>query len=231
MPLVNILQVQLRPDAVRRYEENIQRLAQAATKKKDAFHWTTHVATFGERPSINFVSMAETFSDLAARGTVPELVARCLGAKEAISFMDEVGDCVAAQRNTISVDRPDLSYTNAEFTPKTHPIGVVTEVRVRPGGRDALEELLRKLAEAIPKTDDPTRIITHQAAIGNLAEYWTVRPARELRELDDQRGPDDLLQKAFGAAEGGLIFRNGVAAIEHIERSIVMYRPELSNPS
>jgi hypothetical protein len=231
MPLVNILSVQLRPDAIRRYEENIQRLAQAATKKKEQFHWTTHVVAFGEHPAIAFGSTAETFAALGSRGTVPELVERCLGAKEALSFMDEVGECVVAQRNTLSIDRPDLSYADAEFSPKTHPMAVVTEIRVRPGGREALEELLRKLAEAIPKVDDPTRIMTHQAAVGNLAEYWTVRPVREMRELDAQRGPDALLQGAFGASEGGLIFRNGVEAIEHIERSIVMYRPELSNPS
>jgi hypothetical protein len=231
MPLVNILSVQLRPDAIRRYEQNIQRLADAARKKKEAFHWTTWNVAFGETPAIDFASTVETFAELGSRGTVPELVERCLGAKEALAFMDEVGNCVVGQRNTLSVDRPDLSYVEGAFDPKAHPIAVVTEVRVRPGGRDAFEELLRKLAEAIPKVDDPTRIVSHQAMIGNLAEYWTVRPAREMRDLDTQRGPDDLLGQAFGAAEGGLIFRNGVEAIEQIQRSIAMYRPELSNPS
>lgn len=231
MPLVNVLSVQLRPGAIGRYEGHIQRLAAAATKKKESFHWEAWSTAFGGPMAIHFVSMAETFADLGKRGTVPQLVERVLGAKDAPEFMEQVGDCQLTQQSTLSVDRPDLSYPDASVTSSSHPIAVVTDIRVRPGGRDAFEELLRKLAEAIPKVDDPTRLVANQAAIGNLAEYWTVRPARDMAELDTQRGPDELLNMAFGAGEGGLIFRNGIEAIDQIQREIVMYRPELSNPT
>lgn len=38
-----------------------------------------------------------------------------------------------------------------------------------------------------------------------------------------------LLNEAFGAAEGGLIFRSGLQAIEQVERNIVSLLPDLSN--
>lgn len=231
MPLVNVLSVQLRPGAIGRYEERIQRLAAAAKKKKESFHWEAWSTAFGETLAMHYVSTLETFAQLGERGTVPQLLERVLGAKEAPEFMEQIGECTLAQQNTLSVDRPDLSYPDASVTSSSHPIAVVTDVRVRPGLRDAFEELLRKLSEAIPKVDDPTRLATNQAAIGNLAEYWTVRPARDMAELDTQRGPDELLSMAFGPGEGGLIFRNGIEAIDQIQREIVMYRPELSNPA
>jgi len=106
----------------------------------------------------------------------------------------------------------------------------VTTVRTRPGGQEAVEELLRKISEAIPKVDDPARITVFQAVIGDLRTYWTVRPLRELADLDRQRLPARLLTDAFGAGEGGLIFRSAMEAMESAERAIVRYLPELSHP-
>ena len=40
--------------------------------------------------------------------------------------------------------------------------------RARPGHADALEELVRKVAEAIPKVDDPARISTWQSYFGDM---------------------------------------------------------------
>ncbi len=48
-------------------------------------------------------------------------------------------------------------------------------------------------------------------------------------DLDKQRPAPELFIEAFGAAEGGLIFRSGLEAIAVVERNIVGYRPELSN--
>ena len=66
--------------------------------------------------------------------------------------------------------------------------------------------------------------------VGVLAEYWTARPLEDLSELDDQLPPAELLNQAFGAAEGGLIYRTGLEAIEEVKRQIVVYRQDLSNP-
>jgi hypothetical protein len=230
MALNTVLSVELQPGAVLRYTTQIQQLAAAARKKREAFTWGAYQTLFGERMQLHFVSSAESFAALQARGTVADLVARVLGAAEVPRFVSEVGACVASQRTTVSVDRPDLSYVRGELQPGDARAAAVTRIRIRPGAREAFEELLRKLAEAIPKLDDPAQLIARQVVVGNLAEYLAIRPVRELGDLDAQRTPDQLLTQAFGPGEGGLIFRNGGDAMEEIEREVVSLREELSNP-
>jgi hypothetical protein len=229
MALHSVLSVQVQPGAFVRYVGHIQRLAAAAAKKKESFTWSTYQTLFGEQMSLHFASAAESFEALGARGGVPELVARVLGASEAPRFLEEVGGCITAQRLTVGIDRPDLSYVAKPIPLKEVRAASVTRARIRPGAREAFEELLRKLAEAIPKLDDPAQLVTRQTIVGNTAEYIAIRPLRELAELDAQRPPDQLLTQAFGAGEGGLIFRNGGDAIEQIEREIVRAVDELSN--
>lgn len=72
--------------------------------------------------------------------------------------------------------------------------------------------------------------MTYQTVIGDLSEYLTVRPLNEIGEMDSQRPAQELLNQAFGPAEGGLIYRAGLDAIESVERSILLTRAELSNP-
>ena len=133
-------------------------------------------------------------------------------------------------RQTISRERPDLSCP-PDRRDRGYPAAIVTVLRARPGRQEACEELIRKLAEAIPKVGDPARLVAFQTLVGDLAQYWTVRPLQNLGELDRQALPADLLNQAFGAAEGGLIFRSGLEAIDDVRREIVLYREDLSNPS
>jgi hypothetical protein len=230
MALNTVLSVEVQPGAILRYTAEIQQLAAAARKSREKFTWGAYGTLFGERMQFHFVSSAETFAALEARGSVADLVGRVLGATEASRFLSEVGACVATQRTTVSVDRPDLSYQRGELQPGDARAASVTRIRIRPGAREALEELLRKLAEAIPKLDDPAQLIVRQVLVGNSAEYLAIRPLRQLADLDAQRTPDQLLTEAFGVGEGGLVFRNGADAIQEIERELVSIREELSNP-
>ncbi len=50
-------------------------------------------------------------------------------------------------------------------------------------------------------------------------------PARDRGQPSQPR----LLTQAFGSAEGGLIFRGGIEAIEEARREIVVLREDLSN--
>ena len=231
MALTSVLSVRVQPGGIVRYTAAIQRLADAARKAKEPFTWGAYVTLFGDEPTTRFVSNADSFEALGKRGTVPELVAHVLGATEAPRFLEEVGACVASQSLTVSVDRPDLSYVPRPFAPGELKAASVTRVVVQPGLRESYEELLRKISEAIPKLDEPAQLMTRQTVIGNLAEYIAIRPLRELSELDAFRTPEQLLTQAFGASEGGLIFRNGGAAIREITREIVGYRADLSNPA
>jgi hypothetical protein len=95
----------------------------------------------------------------------------------------------------------------------------------------ACEEVIRKITEAITKAGDQARLATFQTLVGNGLQYWTLRPAENPSEFGDQLLVPDLLNKAFGTAEGGLIFRSGLKAIEFLRREIVRHRENLSNPS
>ena len=83
--------------------------------------------------------------------------------------------------------------------------------------------------EARAKVDDSTRMTAYQTVVGDLAQYWTIRPLERLADLDRQIPLPELLNQAFGAAEGGLIFRSGLEAVARVERQLVAFRPELSH--
>ena len=87
MPLVTVLSVQTRPDRWQRYEELVQRLAEAAIARKEESHWTAHQTAFGEIGAIHFVSRSSDFAEIAARGSAPEMIERVLGSSEAERFL------------------------------------------------------------------------------------------------------------------------------------------------
>jgi len=229
MPLTSILSVQVRPDRFAQYGELARNLAARAVEQKDAFHWTAHQTAFGELGALHFVSEDADFAGIAARGNTQELIYRVLGEDEGANALTSMLECTISQQSTISLDRPELSYP-PEQTDRIFPVAVVTQIRARPGGQEALEELIRKIAEAIPKVGDPSRMVSYQVMVGTLAEYWTVRPLEDLSELDDQLPPAELLNQAFGNSEGGLIYRAGLEAIQEVTRQIGVYRQDLSNP-
>jgi hypothetical protein len=229
MPLTNVLSIQIRPERTQRYEEMLRGLAEKAVQKQDPGHYTTHQTAIGELGQVHFVSQDDDWQGLGARGTPEGVVMRVLGEKEGRRWQQEGFECAQSARQEVSIDRPDLSYPPEE-TRALHPAAVITLLRVRPGRQDACEELIRKVAEAISKVGDPARIITYQTLLGNLAQYWTVRPIQGLHDLDQQTPPPELLNQAFGPAEGGLIYRSGIDAIEEARREVVIYRPDLSNP-
>lgn len=231
MSLTTVLSISLIPAKTRSYEEGVRRIAEQATQKRDAFQWRTYQVVAGQQGVLHFVSQAQDFTALAKRDVTPQaLVLRLLGDKEGAQVGEQLASCSTASRYTIARERPDLSYPPESLTER-YPMSVVTVLRARPGHQDAAEELIRKIAEAIPKVDDPARLVAYQTMVGDLRTYWTVRPIRSLADLDQQLAPADLLTKAFGAAEGGLISRSGTEALEHAERSIMLLRPDLSNPS
>ena len=229
MPLTSILSVQVRPDRFAQYQELVRNLAAHAVEQRDEFHWTAHQTAYGDLGALHFVSEDPDFAGIAARGNTQELILRVLGENEGAKALDNMLECTISQQVTISVDRPELSYP-PEQTDRIFPAAVVTQIRARPGRQEALEELIRKISEAIPKVGDPSRIVSYQVMVGMLSAYWTVRSLEDLSELDDQLQPAELLDQAFGAAEGGLIYRTGLEAIEEVRRQIVVYRQDLSNP-
>jgi hypothetical protein len=229
MSLTSILSVEPHPERALDYQMAIADLAAKAREQNEAFKWTAHEVAYGGPAEISYVSRADDFAGLALRGLPLDMVRRVLGDEQSAKAMTVIGSCTRQSRTAISVDRPDLSYLPDD--PDTPPkFAAVTLISARSGHVEACEELIRKVAEAIPKVGDPARMVAYQNVVGDLSQYWTVRGLDDLSDLDAHLPPPELLNQAFGPAEGGLIFRAGLDAIEHIERRIVILNEDLSNP-
>ncbi|HBZ68279.1 MAG TPA: hypothetical protein DEP35_00365 [Deltaproteobacteria bacterium] len=138
-----------------------------------------------------------------------------------------MAECLADLRYTVSRNRPDLSYA-PHVAPVPPALTLVTLLRARPWSLPACEELIGKVAEAIPKADDPSHLLAYQTVIGDLRTYWTVRPIQRIEALDRVLPPQELLVRAFGAEEGDRIYRKGIDALQHAERQMTVLRPDLS---
>jgi hypothetical protein len=227
MSLTTVLSVNVRPDGVATYEAQVHAVAERAVAKKEPFEWTAHQVMAGRLGTIHFVSQAPTWATLAARESVEAMIRRLMGDTEGTHILERSAACIVSEEYTIGQERADLTYPPPATDPPK-PLSMVTFFRTRPGGQDALEELIRKAGQAIPAVKDPRRFRAFQTVIGNVGTYWVVTPLDSLADLDTMLPPGELLERAFGA-EGALIYRNALAQIEHTERSITMLRPELSN--
>jgi hypothetical protein len=227
MSLTTVLSVNVRPDSFATYEAQVHAIAERAVAKKEPFEWAAHQVAAGRLNTVHFVSQAENWGALAGREPVELLIRRLLGDTEGARALEQLAGCIASEQYTIAQERADLAYppTASDF-PK--PFGLVTLFRTRPGGQDALEELIRKAGQAIPAIKDPRRFRAFQTVVGDLRTYWVVTPLESLADLDTMLPPAELLQRAFGA-EGALVYRTALDHIEQSERSITLLRPELSN--
>jgi hypothetical protein len=227
MSLMTVLSVSLRPDRFSLYEARVQRLAEKAVAKKEPFEWAAHQVMAGALGTIHFTSEARDWATLSTREPIDMLIRKIMGDTEGTQFIDQLSECVLSERYTIGQERTDLSYPPDQQS-QMKPFGTVTIFRARPGGQDAVEELIRKVAHAIPQTKDPRRFMAYQTVMGDLRTYWAVVPLADVAELDAMLPLPELLHKAFGA-EGALIYRSGIDAIERLERQLTVLRPELSN--
>ncbi len=227
MSLMTVLSVSVRPDRFSTYEARVHRLAEKALAQKEPFEWAARQVMVGELGTIHFTSSANDWAALSKREPVEELIRKIMGDTEGTQLVDQLSECVLNERYVVGQERADLSYPPDAQQALT-PFSTVTIMRARPGGQDALEELIRKVGQAIPQVKDPRRFTAYQTVLGNLQTYWAAVPLADIAELDTMLPLPALLYKAFGA-EGALIYRTGIDAVEHMERQLTVLRPELSN--
>jgi hypothetical protein len=226
MALTTVLTVSVRPDRASTYEARVHSLAERALAQKEPLEWAAHQVAAGALGTFHFVSQAESWAALGAREPIDLLIRKVMGDTEGAQLLEQLSECIVSERYTIGEERPDLSQPPEGDEMK--PMSMVTLLRARPGGQDALEELIRKVAQAIPLVQSPRRFRAYQTVIGDMRTYWAATPLDGLGDLDALLPPAELLHRAFGA-EGALIYRNGLDAIETFTRQITALRPELSN--
>ncbi len=229
MPLVSVFTDNIRSDRLGRYQELIAEIASEARKKKEAWRWTAHRVDFGPTARIYYVSNHEDYADLEKQGDPQALFTRVLGPTKGEKHLEEVNECVTSNERALGTPRPELSYP-PEPAQEISPITSLALIRARPGAQHIVEELLLKLAEAIPKAGESASMASFQAVTGDMLGYWLVRPLNRLADLDKQTVGRDLLIKAFGQSEGDRIFRSGLEGIDQLQREITSYKEDLSNP-
>jgi hypothetical protein len=206
----------------------VRRLAEKAKQDPDTLNWNGFQVLAGELGSYFYGTQADDWASIIAREQNAEMILRLFGEQEGSALMKQLNECVSSMRYLVFRDRPELSYApdQAEQVP---PFVMRSRVRARPGGQDACEELIRKVAECVPKVDDPRRFNTLHTIIGDINEYSIGRAVNDPAELDRERTVPDLLNEVFGPAEGGLILRAGREAIESVQADLAVYREDLSN--
>jgi hypothetical protein len=227
MSIWRIYEDWVKPECAAVYEEKVQQLADRATAAEDALGWSAYRTAIGEAGRFYYASQAANFGELATMGSAADMVLRVLGQKDAAKWLHEVRSCLLHESQSVSIDRPELSFARTAQPPA--PFAVVTACKISAGGREAFEEFVRKLAEAIQKLEAPGALMTRQIVIGDLHEYRLVRPLAGLAELERVTQASDLLTQAFGTAEGSHFFRTGTAAVERVERRVVELARELSH--
>jgi hypothetical protein len=229
MALTTSLRVSVRPDAIHRHEDCVRRLVGRARPDPDSFSWTAYQIVAGVVGAYFYGSEADDWASLTARESTDALTRRLFGEEEGSSLLEQMNNGVTGARLIVFRDRPDLSYF-PEQVDQPPAFIIRTRIRACAGGQDACEELIRKVAETVPKVDDPRRFRTLQTLIGDLNEYSIVRTVSDPAHLDHERTVPDLLNEVFGAAEGGLLLRTGREAIESVQSDLALYRDDLSNP-
>ncbi len=229
MSLVNVFTDQIRPDRLRRYEACIAELAAAARDQNDPWRWTAHQVGVGDGARMYYVSRHPDHADVERSGDPPTLFSRLLGERQGLQLLDETSECLVHNQRTLGIERPDLSYPQ-QAPEGIAPMASIALIHARAGHQEALEDMLRQLAEAIPKAGEEARIDCTQSLTGDMLSYWIVRPLESLADLDHQPIGRDLLIAAYGQNDGARIFRTGLAAADRVDREITRLRQDLSNP-
>lgn len=227
MSITTVVRYQIRPDKLVAWQSALAEIATRAEEKSDPLEYLCLQVQGGPLGAF-YVSLAgESMAEAAAREPAPALIARLFDAADAERVLATTTAAIESAESVMLQDRPDLSYP-ADQESRTMLAGVATTLVVSPGHRDTCEELLRKVAEAIPKIDDVRRFTAYQPLIGNLREFVAFRPIYDLTELDQALPVEQLLNQAFGPAEGGLIFRGAMEGIESLQSELLTPRWDLS---
>jgi hypothetical protein len=227
MAINTVVRYRIRPDRIPVWESALADITKRANEANDAVHYFCAQIQGGELGGYDIVLPGETVAEAASRDPAPALIARLFDSEEAARIMADTSGSILGAESSILRDRPELAYPEDEGRSDLLA-AVVTTAIVRPGHREAVEELFRKVAEAIPKTGDARRFSAWQPLIGDMRALYAVRPVHEWSDLDEVGTVDGLLDQAFGAAEGGLIFRAAGEGLESLTSELLLLRPDLS---
>ena len=229
MPLTTSLRVSVRIGDIIEHEEAVRRVAEKAKKDKPALDWIAYQIYAGEGGLYFYTSQAEIMAEILARETTPAMVLRLFGEKNGTALLKQINQGVESIQTLAFQPREDLSCAAEPSLDQPAPFVLRSRIRVCRGGQRACEELLRKVTEAVSKVDDERRFTTLQTVLGDAMEYSIVQLIHDPTQLDRERRVPDLLNAAYGAAEGGALLNAGRDAIDSIQVDLSIHRPDLSS--
>ena len=228
MPLISVSRNSVQQSAIPRYERIVRFIAERARQDKDTFKWNARITTGAAGRTIGFVSRVEGFAELSTREEPDAMIRRLFGEADGTALLESLGEGVTSSSYTVSTIRDDLSNSPPQPA-ESAPLILLTRIRATRDGVLGVEELIRKVGEAVTKVGDERQTLVLQTTIGDLRGYTVAQAVSDPAQLDKQATVPELLLKAFGQSEGEKIFSEGTACIEQVETELSTARPDLSN--
>jgi len=176
-------------------------------------------APFGEGNTYAMVTPIDKF----ATYDMPQLARRVLGDGPAQTYQNKLAAMTVSRRTFAIQDRAELSIppaANARFT-----AAILTDTTIVSGHAEQYEAYLKNDLVPLLKKDNVVGYLVSRTTFGgNANEYHTVILLSSFADID--RGPAQarLLKPAEAAAMAAKVAPH----VEHVERSILRYVPDLS---
>lgn len=228
MSVLTIVSYAIHPERAAIFEEALAQVALRARESSSALRWSTGQVICGELGQYMISMRSETVAEAAQRPTAGALLGNLFDTDDARRMLIDLSRSIRDGRTQMLRERSDLSY-HPDPTALAPVAWVILRGLIGRGSQEACEALFSHAAEAIQKLDDPRRFDVWQPVIGNLMEIYSVRPIFELAQLDTIESLSLLLENSFGKSYGSKIHRNGIAAFDETETTLVAYREDLSH--
>jgi hypothetical protein len=161
--------------------------------------------------------------DKFATYDMPNLARRILGDAAAQTYQNKLAAMTVSRRTFAIQDRADLSImpaANAKFS-----AAVLTDTTIVSGHADQYEAYIKNDLLPLLKRDNTAGFLVSRTVFGgNANEYHTVVLLPTFSELDRGPAQASLLKPAEAAAMAAKVTPH----IEHVERTILRYVPDLS---
>jgi antibiotic biosynthesis monooxygenase (ABM) superfamily enzyme len=120
--------------------------------------------------------------------------------------------------------------------PPTEFIQIITTT-VRSNGVADYEDYVKQIVAGLNKIGSPQRVVVYQVGVGGPSfTYNIVLPFNKWEDMDSWPSIPQILNRAYGDAEGARILKSGRDAIDHSESTVfrtlrnLSTRPRLNDP-
>jgi hypothetical protein len=179
-------------------------------------------APFGEGNTFAIVTPIDTF----ATYDMPNLARRVLGDAGAQAYASKLAAMTVSRRTFAVQDRAELSIasaTNAKFV-----AAILTDTTIVSGHAEQYESYIKNDLLPLYKKDNVAGFRVSRTVFGgNANEYHSMLLLSSFADID--RGPAQL--RLLKPPEASAMAAKVQPHVEHVERTILRYMPDLSYPS